>query len=517
MAIRKSSSSGIPFGNTAGRPASPSSGQPYFNGDLQRLELYTGAQYGWQNIVAETPGVTGYSGTVAETNSTNTITITGTNFASGAVATIVGQDGTEYTAISTTVSNLTSISATFGVIPQNNEPYDIRVTNPSNLYGVYYDILTVNDKPYWTTAAGSLGTFTEQTSISTSALAVSDEENNTITYSLAVGSSLPTGLTLNSSTGVISGTLPNIASDTTYTFTLNASDGANIGQPRTFSITSLAQVNLEVLVVGGGGGGGYDRGSGGGAGGMIDHPLYIVNKGALYTVTVGNGGSGGTANNQNINGQNSVFDSLTALGGGGGNMQGAGYNGGSGGGGGWNTATAGSGLQPSQTGDSGTYGYGNAGGAGGNGIIGGGGGAGAAGSTSSPSNSSNRPSGGIGRQSSITGTSTYYAGGGGGGEAFDGSPKFYVQGFGGTGGGGNGGNTNGGSGFPGTPNTGGGGGGGANIPQGLGAAGGSGVVIIAYPNTFPAATISAGLTYDQPTRSGYRVYRFTAGTGTITV
>jgi hypothetical protein len=29
-------------------------------------------------------------------------------------------------------------------------------------------------------------------------------------------------------------------------------------------------------------------------------------------------------------------------------------------------------------------------------------------------------------------------------------------------------------------------------------------------------TIGAGLTYNQPTRSGYRVYRFTAGTGTIT-
>jgi hypothetical protein len=25
------------------------------------------------------------------------------------------------------------------------------------------------------------------------------------------------------------------------------------------------------------------------------------------------------------------------------------------------------------------------------------------------------------------------------------------------------------------------------------------------------------LTYNQPTRSGYRVYRFTAGTGTVTV
>jgi hypothetical protein len=46
--------------------------------------------------------------------------------------------------------------------------------------------------------------------------------------------------------------------------------------------------------------------------------------------------------------------------------------------------------------------------------------------------------------------------------------------------------------------------------------GGSGVVIIAYPNTYAAITsISGGLTYDQPTRSGYRVYRFTNGTGTI--
>jgi hypothetical protein len=43
-------------------------------------------------------------------------------------------------------------------------------------------------------------------------------------------------------------------------------------------------------------------------------------------------------------------------------------------------------------------------------------------------------------------------------------------------------------------------------------------VIIAYPDSFPALTsISGGLTYTQPTRSGYRVYQFTAGTGTVTV
>jgi hypothetical protein len=44
-------------------------------------------------------------------------------------------------------------------------------------------------------------------------------------------------------------------------------------------------------------------------------------------------------------------------------------------------------------------------------------------------------------------------------------------------------------------------------------------VIVAYPDTFPAiTTISGGLTYSVSTisRSGYRVYTFTAGTGPIT-
>jgi hypothetical protein len=48
--------------------------------------------------------------------------------------------------------------------------------------------------------------------------------------------------------------------------------------------------------------------------------------------------------------------------------------------------------------------------------------------------------------------------------------------------------------------------------------GGNGVVIIAYPSTSSTPTISSGLTYTVSTvsRSGYRVYTFTAGTGTVT-
>jgi hypothetical protein len=46
------------------------------------------------------------------------------------------------------------------------------------------------------------------------------------------------------------------------------------------------------------------------------------------------------------------------------------------------------------------------------------------------------------------------------------------------------------------------------------------VVILAYPSSFPAiTTIPGGLTYTVSTvsRPGYRVYTFTAGTGSITI
>jgi hypothetical protein len=43
-------------------------------------------------------------------------------------------------------------------------------------------------------------------------------------------------------------------------------------------------------------------------------------------------------------------------------------------------------------------------------------------------------------------------------------------------------------------------------------------VVIAYPDTYAnLSSIGVGLTYtlDTTTRSGYKVYKFTAGTGTI--
>jgi hypothetical protein len=100
-------------------------------------------------------------------------------------------------------------------------------------------------------------------------------------------------------------------------------------------------------------------------------------------------------------------------------------------------------------------------------------------------------SSGAGASISITGSSTSYCAGGAGGSGTAGTP-----------------------GSAGAVNTGSGGGGSQANADNPGGNGGSGIVVIAYPDTYTAPTSITG-TYTTPTRTGYRVYRFT-GSGSIT-
>jgi hypothetical protein len=603
MAISKlnPSAGGIPFGDTAGRPANPGTGRLYSNGETARLELMTAAG-SWENIVQEVPGVSGISGTYSESANSGTITINGTNFVSGAIASATGTNAVEIQASSTTFNSLVQLTAVFTGLSNANEPYDIKVTNPSNLFGMLTDALYVNASPVWVTSAGSLGTFAEQVNATIYALSVSDDSaityslasgsslpsgvtlsssgvisgtlpdiasnttytftvnatdgvntaisrtfsfisnaapvwvtsagslggyltntaistpelsatdsSDTVTYALASGSSLPAGFTLNSATGVISGTLPIVYADTTYTFTINATDSIN-SVPREFSILNRAPVSVEYLAIGGGGAGGTNHGPGGGAGGVLSGTVSL-NPSASYAISIGTGGIINSNGAQGGDGVSTTAFGLTAGGGGGGgkgySSTGSDANGRSGvatngsGGGGGALAIGGGGNGAGFSGGNGT---GVSPGAGG-----GGGGAGASGSpaTGSGSGGATGGAGGIGVSNSITGTATYYGGGGGGG-------GWTTTGAnGGSGGGGKAGNP-GSTGQSGAANTGGGGGGGGD-GGGSAGPGGSGVLIIAYPDSESAiATIPGTLTYDQPTRAGFRVYRFTAGTGTVT-
>ena len=266
-----------------------------------------------------------------------------------------------------------------------------------------------------------------------------------------------------------------------------------------------SQSSMDVLVVGGGGGGASHRGGGGGAGGLIFNENININQNQ-YSLTVGDGGMGADSGQTEYgsDGDNSVFDSWNATGGGGGAPYGnKGRDGGSGGG---------SGTE-SQIGDggSGISGQGNDGGgandnSGRSGLAGGGGGAGSVGEDGLSSNGriDNYGDGGIGLNftdlfGTSVGDSGWFAGGGGGGlegrtDISNGTKGDYAKG--GLGGGGNSGKLEGGDNMdvsdrPGQNsslicdgenailNTGGGGGGG-NYDQCAGGNGGSGVIIIRY-------------------------------------
>jgi hypothetical protein len=236
------------------------------------------------------------------------------------------------------------------------------------------------------------------------------------------------------------------------------------------NLTVTVGGNVNYLIVGGGGGGsdGSSGGGGGGGGVVISNSVSLTS--GVYAVTVGAGGAHAAT------GVNSTFAGLTAYGGGkggGGTGSDGASGGGSASGGGvplGTYATAGSAIYGAQ-GNSGGRGYGNV-----TGTVypgGGGGGAGGAGFDGSSSQTGN---GGIGKDSSISGTSKFYGGGGAGGGQSTGT-----AGTGGSGVGGNGSIT--GNGSDGVANSGGGGGGcGYDGAAQFGGHGGSGIVIVRYEN-----------------------------------
>jgi len=328
----------------------------------------------------------------------------------------------------------------------------------------------------------------------------------TFTAPSNIGGGAITGYTVISSPGSITGTgtsspitVSGLTNGTSYTFTVIATNayGPSLPSSASNSVTPVAFTGFSVdylVVAGGGGGGNPNGGGGGGAGGYRTATGLSIASGTVCTVTVGAGGtvSGSSAA---TNGSNSVFDTITSSGGGAGGGSGAAGSAGGSGGGGHRNAGGGAGNTPSVSPSQGNNGGGAGSGNGGSG----GGGAGAVGGIASGGVAG---AGGVGLASSITGTSVFYAGGGGAG-AYSGDSN----GAGGNGGGGAGG-------VAGTANTGGGGGGEVDNGTSAGKNGGSGIVIIRYADTSPAASSTTG----SPTitvTGGYRIYKWTSS-GSIT-
>jgi hypothetical protein len=224
----------LPVGTTAEREGSPKAGDQRFNSTTSLMEYYDGTQ--WKSIDA--PPVVSSISPTTETDANADITISGSNFSSGATVKFIGNDGTEYNSPTVTVNSSTEIVAQTPAtaLTVANEPYDIQVTNNSGLSGTLADALDAGSAPTWTTASGNIGTIYEDEAISSLSIAATDADGQSV--SITSSDFSITGVTLNSD-GTITGT-PNVndtyaSGGVTHTFDGIASDGTNT-TTRTFNI-----------------------------------------------------------------------------------------------------------------------------------------------------------------------------------------------------------------------------------------------------------------------------------------
>ena len=229
-------------GTTAERPNSATAGDQYYDTTLNALYNYTSA--GWVKVSQDpAPAIISISPTVAPVAGTS-ITINGSGFKSGALVKFIGNNGTEYSATSVTVTSLALMTAVTPQLSVANEPYSVKVTNVDNQYGIANAVLDAGGTPSWVTASGNIKTLKENTALSATSVSATDPDGTAIIYS---SSNLPAWASLNSSTGAITGTTPSVSSSTTYSFDITASDGTNTSS-RAFNIVVQPNVVLTNLV-----------------------------------------------------------------------------------------------------------------------------------------------------------------------------------------------------------------------------------------------------------------------------
>jgi hypothetical protein len=232
------------------------------------------------------------------------VKITGSGFESGCRVLVNNTPATSVAFIDSNTVHAQVAANTAGT-------YIVYLVNADGGVAIAVNGLTYSATPAWVTGS------TLASQLNNAAISIQLSASGASTYTLAAGSTLPAGLLLSGS-GLLSGNI-SVTVDTTYSFAVNAIDAELQDSPRTFSLTVIVLVpgqaafttpgtyswtapvgvtNVSVVCVGGGGAGGaaYWSGGGGGGGGLGWKNNISVTAGQSYTVVVGAGGIGRTAN-----------------------------------------------------------------------------------------------------------------------------------------------------------------------------------------------------------------------------
>jgi hypothetical protein len=220
------------------------------NGQVLASDGNNTNQLSWITASETKPTISSSNFTITP-NVSSTITIVGTNFVSVPIVEVIASTGAITRASAVTFTNSTSIDATFTLASGS---YFIRVeNNDGNAVRTSSAILTASTAPSFSTSAGSIGTVGAGDAVSLSVTASSDS-NVTIAETTSVltsNSDTPAttmNLTLSGTpastvTYNITGTAPSPVSDTTYTFTLSATDVETQSTTRQFAITVSVGIN----------------------------------------------------------------------------------------------------------------------------------------------------------------------------------------------------------------------------------------------------------------------------------
>jgi hypothetical protein len=201
------------------------------NGQVLASNGASSNQLSWIDATETKPTISSISPTVIE-NTQTAITITGTNYVNTPIVEAINTTGAIFAADSVSFTSATTLVANFTLATDGT--YFIRIeNNDGNAVRSGTAILTVSDAPAWQTSAGSLGSFEGGSSVGTITLTATNSTGMAIQ-----SGSLPGGLSLNSGSGssTITGTESGATTDTTYNFTVRATDAEGQTADRAFSI-----------------------------------------------------------------------------------------------------------------------------------------------------------------------------------------------------------------------------------------------------------------------------------------
>ena len=189
-------------------------------------------------------GVSPASVLLADT-ATEVFTVSGASFDTGLAINLVGADGTNYGVVDRTFVNATTATFKIGDLSSAtaqvaNRPYNVKVTGTGSLTATSIQTINFPGTSWTSPAAGATLTFDTSAYVS-HILAGTDAVGGTSgrTFEVvATGNALPSPLSLNPSTGEISGTIGAENPGTNVTFRVVDVSGAFV--ERTFNIEGLA-------------------------------------------------------------------------------------------------------------------------------------------------------------------------------------------------------------------------------------------------------------------------------------